>query len=104
LSRSIFRRIQNRDFYKCVDYKVVDWCHLRFFQEQVTSEKIVHGVKLQALVGPLPKGFPELSEDDVIVDFSMMHYGMKEKNPLAYVKFYSKRNISSYVDLVHRDL
>lgn len=49
-----------------------------------------------------PKDFPGLSEDDVIVDFSTMHYGMKEKNPLAYVKFYSKRNPSSYVDIVRR--
>lgn len=33
-----------------------------------------------------------LTANDIIVDFSLMHYGMKEKNPLDFVKFYSKRN------------
>jgi deoxynucleoside triphosphate triphosphohydrolase SAMHD1 len=26
----------------------------------------------------------------VIVDLSPMHYGMKDKNPLDFIKFYSK--------------
>ena len=34
----------------------------------------------------------QLEVKDVIVDFSTMHYGMKEKNPLDFVKFYSKRS------------
>lgn len=36
-----------------------------------------------------------LEAKDVIVDFSSMHYGMKDKNPLDFVKFYSKRNPNS---------
>ncbi|KAL0948970.1 hypothetical protein HGRIS_009072 [Hohenbuehelia grisea] len=32
------------------------------------------------------------SAEHVIVDFSPMHYGMKEKNPLDFVKFYSNMN------------
>ncbi|KAJ7032825.1 hypothetical protein C8F04DRAFT_1184777 [Mycena alexandri] len=34
----------------------------------------------------------DLTPDCVIVDHTTMHYGMKEKNPLDFVKFYSKRN------------
>lgn len=33
----------------------------------------------------------EMEEEHVIVDLSSMHYGMKEHNPLKFVKFYSKR-------------
>lgn len=33
-----------------------------------------------------------LREEHVIVDVSEMHYGMKEKNPLRFVKFYSKKH------------
>ena len=32
----------------------------------------------------------DLTPDKVIVTFSTMHYGMKDKNPLDFVKFYSK--------------
>jgi len=31
-----------------------------------------------------------LSAEDIIVDLSPMHYGMQEKNPLDFIKFYSK--------------
>ncbi|KAF8905721.1 hypothetical protein CPB84DRAFT_1745279 [Gymnopilus junonius] len=33
----------------------------------------------------------QISISDVIVDFSTMHYGMKDKNPVDSVRFYSKR-------------
>jgi deoxynucleoside triphosphate triphosphohydrolase SAMHD1 len=32
----------------------------------------------------------DLTADKVTVSFSTMHYGMKDKNPLDFVKFYSK--------------
>lgn len=73
----------------------MDWSFRHLFRANVTSEKIVDEVKRRALSDPLPEGLPELEEDDVIVDFSTMHYGMKEENPLKYVKFYSKRNPTS---------
>lgn len=36
----------------------------------------------------------ELQESDIIVDFSVMHYGMKAENPLDFVKFYSKLDMN----------
>lgn len=32
----------------------------------------------------------DLTINDIKVEQSMLHYGMKEENPLDYVKFYSK--------------
>ena len=32
----------------------------------------------------------DLTPNKVIVTFSTMHYGMKDRNPLDFVKFYSK--------------
>ena len=32
----------------------------------------------------------DLTLDKVFVTFSTMHYGMKDKNPLLFVKFYPK--------------
>lgn len=37
----------------------------------------------------------KLNVNDVVVDLSVMHYGMKEKNPLKSVRFYSKNNRDS---------
>jgi deoxynucleoside triphosphate triphosphohydrolase SAMHD1 len=36
-------------------------------------------------------GSQTLTADDVIVDWSILHMGLKEKNPMHYVKFYSKQ-------------
>jgi len=50
-------------------------------------------VKRQAAADPVPDDVAsELEEDDVIVDFCTMHYGMKDLNPLRFVKFYSKQD------------
>lgn len=67
-------------------------------QQNVTRERIVAAAK--ALPRPpasspgdaTPVDIDGLTKDDVIVDFSLLHYGMKDKNPLDFVKFYSKRN------------
>ena len=34
----------------------------------------------------------DLNIDDIIVDISMMHHGMKQRNPVDFIKFYSKHN------------
>ncbi|KAG6839922.1 hypothetical protein C0991_010332 [Blastosporella zonata] len=93
-SRAIFDRIRTRDLYQMVDYKVVDWPWVSIFQKGITPEKIVDAVKgsKDASVAKLVRN---LKVDDVICDFSLMHYGMKEKNPLDFVKFYSKRHRDS---------
>ena len=33
-----------------------------------------------------------LTEEDIIVDFSVLHHGMKEKDPLSLVRCYAKEN------------
>lgn len=37
----------------------------------------------------------DLTPDKVFVTFSTMHYGMKDKNPLLFVKFYPKSRPNS---------
>ncbi|KAI9512761.1 HD-domain/PDEase-like protein [Russula earlei] len=109
-AQSILERIQNRDLYRCVDYKVFDWEHRELLEETVTAAGIVAEAKrdseCSARAGQSPaESNPEIdNEDDVItpedihdltpdrvfVSFSAMHYGMKDKNPLHFVKFYPK--------------
>ncbi|KAF8623166.1 hypothetical protein AX17_007522 [Amanita inopinata Kibby_2008] len=116
-ARAIFKRIRVRDLYKCVDYKVIDWLYRESFYEAITPERIVaaakkatqnlpQGTKIQSIdhhdnidaddASAVPD-YLSLTANDVVVDFSIMHYGMKDKNPLDSVEFYSKRkpNVSA---------
>ncbi|CCM00278.1 uncharacterized protein FIBRA_02308 [Fibroporia radiculosa] len=91
-ARSILGRIHKRDLYKCVDYKVFPWSRKDICEEYFTPEKIVQAALADN--GDDPDAFEhgELTADHVIVDLAKMHYGMKDKNPLDYVKFYSKQH------------
>ena len=108
------KRIRTRDLYKCVDYKVVDWLHRDTFRENVTPERIVAEAKkvaellLKKSIDQLVicqglettndddsfsiADYQSLKPNDVVVDFATMHYGMKEKNPLDFIEFYSKHH------------
>ena len=107
-SQRILERIQNRDLYRCVDYKVFDWEHRELLEENITAQGIVAEAKRECLarIGQSASRLdPEIDDEDdaitledigdltpdkVIVTFSTMHYGMKDKSPLEFVKFYPK--------------
>ena len=101
-ARVIFDRIRTRDLYKCVDFKVVDWPMRSLFKKHITAARIVEACKaLSVATMPADDGdSSSLQESDIEVNFSPMHFGMKEKNPLDFVRFYSKhdpnRRLSSY--------
>lgn len=91
-SRAIFKRLRRRDLYRQVDFKVFTW-EERDHTSLITATGIVALAHRLAcsLGGPIPD--PQLSgltEDDVIVDVSRIHYGMQEKSPLDSIRFYSK--------------
>ncbi|KAG1740233.1 uncharacterized protein EDB91DRAFT_1133849 [Suillus paluster] len=91
-ARKIINRIQTRDLYRQVDYKIIDWDDKEFCQAQITPETIVHAAKNVNLPGVEQSLVAELTADDVIVDVSKMHYGRGVDNPIYQVKFYSKRD------------
>lgn len=94
-ARAIFDRIASRDLYKMVDMNIIAWADKDRYRDHFTPERIVQAAKAYAF-SPSDKVKQEdldaLSAKDVIVDTAGMHYGMKDKNPLDYVKFYSKRD------------
>lgn len=89
-ARKIIDRIQTRDLYRRVDYKVIDWDDKEFCQEQITPKAIVHAAKNANLPGVEQSLVAELTVDHVIVDVSKMHYGRGVDNPIYQVRFYSK--------------
>ncbi|KAG5637909.1 hypothetical protein H0H81_002737 [Sphagnurus paluster] len=94
-ARAIFDRIRNRQLYKLVDFKLVDHPWVDVIKEYITPEKIVAAAKALPVPGDdasISILAGTLSPDNVICDFSLLHYGMKGDNPLDSVKFYSKRH------------
>jgi hypothetical protein len=83
--------------YKCVDYKVIDWPYRDLFKEHITPKAIVDATNAR---NPAWEGSQALQENDVRVDFSTMHYGMKERNPLDFVRFYSKRSLNGKLSML----
>ncbi|KAK7451308.1 hypothetical protein VKT23_012650 [Stygiomarasmius scandens] len=92
-ARKLVRRIRTRDLYRRVDYKVIPYDLRTLARDAITPERIVEAVKQKFSSGAMDTQVDvgALTPDDVIVDFSTMHHGMKEKNPLDKVLFYSKR-------------
>ncbi|KAI0030397.1 hypothetical protein K488DRAFT_35067, partial [Vararia minispora EC-137] len=108
-AQKILERIDRRDLYKCVDYKVFDYEDRDDLKELITPSAIVQTAKAlqpgeiiqfddddddawaQADTDAIKELQTDLAEDDVIVSLSTMHYGMKDKNPLDFIKFYSKK-------------
>ena len=96
-ARAICERINRRDLYKAVDYKVFPWDQKQKCKDYFTPERIVQAAKN---LKRLTAGDHDIDEESVkdlvskhvIVDLAPMHYGMGDRNPLEKVKFYSKRN------------
>ncbi|KAL5488449.1 hypothetical protein ACEPAI_6567 [Sanghuangporus weigelae] len=104
-SRRILDRIHRRDLYRCVDWGTFRYDLLSRLKKLITSERIVRAAKelfhsdldgkpgRSRSRGPSQDIVASLSVEDVIVDFSTLHFGMKEKNPIDFVRFYGKHNI-----------
>ncbi|KAF9474605.1 hypothetical protein BDN70DRAFT_307702 [Pholiota conissans] len=99
-SRAILRRIFTRELYKRVAYKIVCWDLRDYYRKHLTPEHIAEAVNgsseypilnIQGHDISLSAGNPAtLKASDVIVAFADAHHGMKNRNPMDFVRFYSK--------------
>jgi deoxynucleoside triphosphate triphosphohydrolase SAMHD1 len=100
-SRAIFDRIRTRDLYKSVDFQFFEWDHRELCRTFITPKRIVEASKALFKEDEDMRPIVDLLEErHVIVDFSPMHYGMQDKNPLDSIKFYSKRNPNGEYDII----
>ncbi len=104
-AQAILHRIRVRDLYKCVDYKVFEWELKKQIRATFTAESVVKAFKdlyanraslapeqKEGLDNVKPEDAAELRAEHVIIDLTERHHGMKNENPLDYMKFYSKHN------------
>ena len=94
-----------RDLYKSVDLKVFTWDMKAKVKAAFTPVSIVQSMKdlyemratlnpsaAQALEEVNPKDVDALAPKHIIIDLTERHHGMKNENPLDYIRFYSKHN------------
>ncbi|KAE9406824.1 hypothetical protein BT96DRAFT_987093 [Gymnopus androsaceus JB14] len=104
LTDDLMQEIQkSRD--PCVDKKWVKWEERHTYKQLVTPQRIwecareaydqlsdEERVDMDAGWAEDDLSFDNLTVNDIKVEHSTLHYGMKEKNPIDKVKFYSKLN------------
>ena len=101
-AHAIFNPILACDLYKCVDFKVIHWLMRSLFQKHITATSIVQACGALSPASTLTETSRLLSKNL----FAIMHFGMKEKNPLYFIRFYLKHDAThklffSYISLPH---
>ncbi|KAI0773622.1 hypothetical protein C8Q74DRAFT_1265659 [Fomes fomentarius] len=104
-AQEILHRICVRDLYKSVDFKVFQWELKADLKKTFTPESVVKAFKdlyarraslspeqAESLEQVAPEDAAALSSEHVIIDLGERHHGMKNENPLDFMKFYSKHN------------
>ncbi|KAK7046019.1 hypothetical protein VNI00_007014 [Paramarasmius palmivorus] len=94
-AQAIFARMHDRDLYRLADFKCFPWKgdDAEYVKANVTASAILAAIRNKFKDGVVDGTWidlAELTEEDIIVDLTLMHYGMKSKNPLESVRFYKK--------------
>lgn len=92
-ARVILNRLRHRRLYKQVDYLCIPYVYGQdaHWKAALTSEPIAAQAKLFLAEHPSAKATAaELKPEHIIVDVALVHYGMKNVNPMHTVMFYGK--------------
>ncbi|TIA83461.1 hypothetical protein E3P94_00852 [Wallemia ichthyophaga] len=80
-ARSILERLYLRDLYRCVDHSV--------YPSSDFSKEDIANLNSELVASHAPDNV-ELSADDIIVDWTRIHHGMKQEDPVSKIWFFSK--------------
>lgn len=100
-AREIFLRIRRRDLYRCVDYLHVDVADKAALAEVITAQEVAREANAIRLGirdsddGEEGGRVREVRESDIIIDWSYLHFGMKQQDPIEQVLFYGKGSANS---------
>jgi hypothetical protein len=97
-AREIILRIRRRDLYRCVDYLHVSVSDKPALAEVVTAQKVAreaNAIRLDIEGSKDGESVRDVRDSDVIIDWSYLHYGMKERDPIEQMLFYGKGSANS---------
>jgi hypothetical protein len=84
-AREIVTRLRRRELYKCVDVLHLTSRQEALWKEFITSEKIALEANRVRAEIPTTSELREVVPLDIIVDWTFVHFGMKDKNPVELV-------------------
>jgi len=97
-AREIILRIRQRDLYRCVDYLHVGVSDKAALAEVVTAQEVAreaNAIRLGIEDSEEGGRVREVRDSDVIIDWSYLHFGMRERDPMEQVLFYGKGSANS---------
>jgi hypothetical protein len=97
-AREIILRIRRRDLYRCVDYLHVGVSDKGALAAVVTAQEVAreaNAIRLGIEDSEDREGVREVRDNDVIIDWSYLHFGMRERDPIEQVLFYGKGSANS---------
>jgi HD superfamily phosphohydrolase len=77
-ARAVIRRLRKRDLYRLADELIIPSGEFEKWKIPTAAELITYQ----------PSSTITLQEEDIIVDSHVNNYGMKDKNPINFIKFY----------------
>jgi HD superfamily phosphohydrolase len=83
-ARKLLYRLRVRDLYHCADQVIIPF----ELQQEIDKSEITSAAILQECHGG------EIVEEDIIVQWLVLNYAMKDKNPIDSVLFYSKYDLN----------
>ncbi|KZT61809.1 hypothetical protein CALCODRAFT_427218 [Calocera cornea HHB12733] len=85
-SRKLIRRVRVRDLYKVVDYVILPNDYHKVWKNTglLTPAQIVRRARDENI-----EDAEQLQPEDLIVSWSVLHFGSKEQDPIRSVRFYS---------------
>ncbi|KAG8784818.1 hypothetical protein FRC15_002546 [Serendipita sp. 397] len=92
IARELVFRLRTRSLYKCVDILYLHPDEEKQIKLLVTSERIAHEANRIRTQELKTLESSEVTTDDVIVDWTYVHFGMRDRNPIELVLFYGKHN------------
>jgi hypothetical protein len=87
LSRRLLRRLRTRDLYRFADQTLIPLTLLDRITEETLNRKAIHQYCNQDLV----------KDDDIIVQWLVLNYALKDKNPVDSVSFFTKYDTTKKV-------
>ncbi|KAI9298613.1 HD phosphohydrolase domain-containing protein [Neoconidiobolus thromboides FSU 785] len=86
-SRQIIKRIRKRQLYKFVDQIMIPIQYKDKITKDIITPELISNYQSSSEVS--------INNEDIIVDWFKLNFGKGEKNPVDYVKFYSRHDLNT---------
>ncbi|KAJ7751975.1 hypothetical protein B0H16DRAFT_1546960 [Mycena metata] len=103
-ARAILYRLRVRDLYVLAGKTHLPWEHRKLVKERITPDAVVQAAATLSELSHEDRTLvTELTQDLVMVDIVPIHWGMKDRNPFEFIKFYDGKDVNAAFHLAPGD-